>query len=178
MIPSSLTACRGFVLRKVRGVNEACRLLVTSTGHRVRTASLLRTALVFLVMIIPMLAVLALSAIALHTHPAAGVTLAFPMVAQNPKAAEFRVKPQAIRDELLDDKKTFTKDEIEEKAKGIAALEARAAYIDEMTPAAEIERQGGDEELRKKNPDSNEADTETLNFQGEIEKLANRVRKT
>lgn len=73
MIPSSLTASRGFVLRKVGGTLNACRLLVTSTGHRVRHPGLLATVGAFVLMLLPLLAVLAFAAVS-FVHPVLGLT--------------------------------------------------------------------------------------------------------
>lgn len=181
MIPNPLTAARGFVLRKIGGRFDAARLLVSSTGHRVRTAGLGATALEFVGMVAPLVLLLLIALMLLAAHPLtalAGAKLAFPaVVAKNAKAAEFRAKAEQIRKDLLDDSKTFTKDEIEARAKDIAALEARAAYVAEFTPAEEVERQGGDEELRRANPDSDDADVNTLNLKGELEKVGKRVKK-
>jgi hypothetical protein len=66
MIPNALTACRGFVMRKVAGRFDACRQLVSSTGARVSHPSLLATVGVFLLMILPVLLLLAAALAALH----------------------------------------------------------------------------------------------------------------
>lgn len=67
MIPSSLTAARGFVLRKIAGRYDACRQLASGGGAcLVRHPSLLGTVGAFVLMILPVLAVLAIVAVALH----------------------------------------------------------------------------------------------------------------
>jgi hypothetical protein len=55
MIPSALTACRGFVLRLVGGVYDACRVLTSSSGMRITRPSLLQTVGMFVLMILPLL---------------------------------------------------------------------------------------------------------------------------
>lgn len=69
MIPSSLIACRGFVLRKIGGRNQAARLLVTSTGHRVRHPGLLATVGEFISVVAPFLLVLFILAACVAGHP-------------------------------------------------------------------------------------------------------------
>jgi HK97 family phage major capsid protein len=186
MIPS-ITASRGFVLRKVRGVFDACRLLVSSTGHRfsggaaaLARPSLLATVGVFAMILLPVLILLVASVAALHAGEIAGLSLAFPAVLATPthkdgRAAEFRTKAEAIRTELLDSTKTFSKTEVETKAEEIRALEARAALVAEFTPEAEIERQGGDTEIRRANPDNEDASEDVKQYAGEMEKIAKRV---
>jgi HK97 family phage major capsid protein len=66
MIPNALTACRGFVMRKVAGRFDACRQLVSSSGLRVTHPSLLATVGVFVLMLMPVLIALAAIAAALH----------------------------------------------------------------------------------------------------------------
>lgn len=187
MIPSSLTTARGFVLRKVKGVRgaAACALRSTSGGGACVHPSLLATLGVFVVMMLPLFAMLLVAMALLTFHPhAAMAAVPLPMVAgltatgtKNEKVGELRAKAQEIRNDLMDTSKTFTKDEIDARGKDIAALEARAAMIAEFTPEAEIGRQGGDLELRRKNPDSDDADDSTLDFKSEMEKIGKRVRK-
>jgi hypothetical protein len=64
MIPNNLIASRGFVMRKVGGFLHACRLLVTSTGQRIKTyrPSLAGTAGYFLQAVFPVLLFLLLTA--------------------------------------------------------------------------------------------------------------------
>lgn len=61
MIPNALTASRGIVLRKIAGRYDACRQLVSSTGHRISHPSLLATVGVFVLLILPVVALLALA---------------------------------------------------------------------------------------------------------------------
>lgn len=96
-----------------------------------------------------------------------------PLQAKNRKAHEFRAQADAIRAELMDETKTFTKDEIETKASGIAALERRAQIAAEFTPQDEIERQGGDELLKKSAPENDEE--QSPNYAQRIKELAARV---
>lgn len=81
MIPNSLIAARGFVLRRVSGLFAACRLLVTSSGHRIKfaRASLLQTAGFFTLAIVPVLMIMALTALSL-IHPHAAIIGGTPMV--------------------------------------------------------------------------------------------------
>lgn len=186
MIPSSLTAARGFVLRKVRGVFDACRLLVTASGHRLRStgggqASLLQTSVAFAALMLPVLAVLLLVAVltlAPH-HAALALPVAFgPTIeAKNPKVGELLTKAAALEAEIADESKPMTGEELKTKADAARSFRARAAHVLEQTPQDEIDRQGGDEALRRSNPDSDAADKDTLDFAGEIEKLAIKVRK-
>jgi HK97 family phage major capsid protein len=92
-------------------------------------------------------------------------------------AGEFRAKAEVIRAELLDETKTFTKDELENKSKEMAALEQRAAIVAGFTAAEEIASQGGDEALKRANIENDDADIETKEYAGEMEKLAKKVRK-
>jgi HK97 family phage major capsid protein len=81
MIPSSLVVSRGFVLRKVRGAFDACRSFGSSTGARVTHPSLLATVGAFVMVLLPVLALMAVAAAALLWHPAiatAGVLKAMP----------------------------------------------------------------------------------------------------
>src|SRR5574340_281398 len=96
-----------------------------------------------------------------------------PLQAKNRKAHEFRAQADAIRAELMDETKTFTKDEIETKASGIAALERRAQIAAEFTLEDEIERQGGDELVKKSAPENDEE--QSPNYAQRIKELAARV---
>jgi hypothetical protein len=67
MIPNALTAARGFVMRKVAGRFDACRQLVsTGGGVCVSHPSLLATAGVFVLMLMPILLALVAIGVALH----------------------------------------------------------------------------------------------------------------
>jgi len=95
------------------------------------------------------------------------------LAAKNRKANEFRAKADAVRAELMDETKTFTKDEIEARATEIAAWEQRAQIAAEFTPEAEIERQGGDELVKKAAPEADEL--EAPNYAKRVKELAERV---
>lgn len=96
---------------------------------------------------------------------------------KDPKVGQLRAQAQELRDKLANPDVVMSKDEVEKAGQDIAALEARAAMIAGFTPQAEIDDQGGDAELRRANPDSQDASAETLDFQGEIETLAKEARK-
>lgn len=100
-----------------------------------------------------------------------------PVEAKNRKANEFRAKADQLRAELLDESKPLTKDEIEAKSAEIRAFEARAAAAAEFTPEDEIERQGGDEALKRKNPNSEDADADTKDVAARMEQIAKEVRR-
>jgi len=93
--------------------------------------------------------------------------------AKNRKANEFRAKADAVRAELMDETKTFTKDEIEARATEIAAWERRAQIAAEFTPEAEVERQGGDELVKQAGPEND--DLEAPNYAKRVKELAERV---
>lgn len=188
MIPN-FTSSRGFVLRLVSGVFSACRLLTTAAGHRISSAcssvsferpDLLGTSRYFLAMAFPVLLFLVLAAIALQPHAAlASITLAIvpPVVAKDGKAAEFRAEADKLRARIADPAITLTKDELNTALEGIRTFEARAAAVAEFTPRAEIDRQGGDEELQRANPDSNLASDDLKTTRSEMDELADSVRK-
>lgn len=75
-------------------------------------------------------------------------------VTKNRQANEFKARADALRQELIDPDKTYTKDEIDAKVAEIKAFESRAAIAAEFTADAEIQRQGGDEAIRKGGPES------------------------
>lgn len=92
---------------------------------------------------------------------------------------EFRAKAEAIRAELLDETKTFTKDELETKSAQMNAFESRAALVAGFTPDEEIEEQGGTEALvRRAAPENDEGDDGVKDYAAEMDKLAKRVRRT
>ena len=68
---------------------------------------------------------------------------AFTLATKNRKAMELRAQARAIRDEILDESKPMTVDEVKKKQDAMNALEARANAVAEFTADAEIERQGG-----------------------------------
>jgi HK97 family phage major capsid protein len=78
-----------------------------------------------------------------------------PTVTKNRQANEFRAKAQALRDELADETKSFTREEVDAKLDEIKAFESRAAIAAEFTADAEIVRQGGEELVRKPGPNGN-----------------------
>jgi hypothetical protein len=192
MIPN-FTAGVGFVMRKVRGKLEACRLLASGSGS-VNSASavtfeqpgLLATSRYFLAMAFPVLLFLLLTAFALQPHAALAAIglaklapmLAFPaVVAKDGKAAEFRVKADELRSKIADPAVTLTKDELNTALEGIRTYEARAAAVAGFTPGEEIERQGGDEEIQRHNPESNLASDDLKQTRNEMDELATQVRK-
>src|SRR5262245_12489324 len=67
----------------------------------------------------------------------------FTLATKNRKAMELRAQARAIRDEILDESKPMTVDEVKKKQDVMNALEARANAVAEFTADAEIERQGG-----------------------------------
>lgn len=79
------------------------------------------------------------------------------MDTKNRAANELRVQADAIRAKMADPSVQMTKDEVEQAAEGIRALELRANTIAGFTPSAEIERQGGDELVRQAAPENAEA---------------------
>lgn len=78
MIPSSLTAARGFVLRKIRGRYDACRALTTSTGHRLHFASPMQTVGVFMSIVLPLLLLIALVGALLTGHASSAIAMPLP----------------------------------------------------------------------------------------------------
>jgi HK97 family phage major capsid protein len=58
-------------------------------------------------------------------------------------AAAFRAQAKTIREELLDETKPLTQDELKTKTDAIASLEQRADAVAGFTPEADIEAQGG-----------------------------------
>lgn len=95
MIPNALTACRGFVMRKLAGRFDAVRQLVTSDGHRIRVAhpSLLATVGTFVLMVMPAFLILALALGALLGHPESAFALA-----TAPAITDSRVNLREMRD--------------------------------------------------------------------------------
>jgi len=93
-------------------------------------------------------------------------------------ALDFRAKAEAIRAEILDETKTFTKDELEQKSNEMAALETRAALVAGFTPQNEIDDQGGDDALRRSNIENENADEDVKDYAGQMEQLSKKVRKT
>lgn len=81
--------------------------------------------------------------------------------AKDRAANELKERANALRNELLDTSKEFTKDEVEAKRQEIEAIEVRAATIAEFTPEKEIERQGGldDTMVRKGTPETDGTET-------------------
>ena len=72
-----------------------------------------------------------------------------PLVSKNRAANELREKAHALRAELMNPETSFTADEVEKRTADIRAMEMRAAAAAEFTADAEIERQGGDENLTR-----------------------------
>lgn len=184
MIPTNVSG-RGFVLRKINGVFDACRLLGSSGGSMsgggaaVMRPNLLGTTRYFIAMMAPLiLLALAIVAFLVLAKPAAAA-IAFanvPVVAKTGKAAEFRTKADELRQRIADPSVTLTKDELNTALEGIRTYEARAAAVAEFTPTAEIERQGGDEELQRANPDSNLSSTDLKRTRNEMDELATEIR--
>jgi HK97 family phage major capsid protein len=101
MIPNALTACRGFVLRKIGGRYDACRQLLSSGGVSVARPSLLGTLGVFLLMLMPVLLLLAAAVAVLHggTDSLVRIAEAVPVVAAGANLREMRDKrSKAIAD--------------------------------------------------------------------------------
>lgn len=84
-------------------------------------------------------------------------------VSKNREANEFKARADALRKELIDPEVKLNQDEIEAKVAEIRAYEKRAALAAEFTPHAEIDRQGGDELLRKAAPDTG-SDPDDLDY--------------
>lgn len=74
-------------------------------------------------------------------------------VTKNRQANEFRAKADALRQELLDETKTYSKEEIDAKLEEIHVFEKRADLAAEFTPEKEIEDQGGDGGITLPSPD-------------------------
>jgi len=85
------------------------------------------------------------------------------------QAQKWRTDAEAIRKKLLDPEQKMTKQEVETAAAGINDLEARAAAVLQFTPKDEIDRQGGDENLKRKAPGSD--DEEVVTIQSRAAKL-------
>jgi len=81
------------------------------------------------------------------------------LIKKNGAANEMHAQADALRAKLADPTVQMTPDEVQHTIDGIKSLEMRAAAAAEFTPQAEIERQGGDEELKKMAPDTDEVDT-------------------
>src|SRR5690606_30699586 len=78
-----------------------------------------RSLLAFAFPLLLVLAVLALALAGLGTESLAALATAPAVVRKNEVANEFRAKADQIRAELMDESKTFTKDEIEKRAEEI-----------------------------------------------------------
>lgn len=90
------------------------------------------------------------------------------------RANDFRAKADLIRSELMDETKTFTKEEIEKKAEEISALEQRAQILAGYTPQEEIDDQGGDEHTRRAAPE-NQEEVENRAYSKGVKALARKV---
>lgn len=97
-----------------------------------------------------------------------------PLVTKDRIANDFRAQADAKQAELMDTTKTFTQEEVTERAKEIAALRQRAQIAADFTAEAEIRRQGGDEELRKLSPDNTDPDAPATGLRKRAEQLRNR----
>lgn len=75
---------------------------------------------------------------------------------KNGAANELHAQAETLRSKLADATVQMTPDEVQTTIDGIKSLEMRAAAAAEFTPQAEIERQGGDEVLRKAAPETEE----------------------
>lgn len=91
--------------------------------------------------------------------------------------AEFRRQAQQLRDELLDDKKQLTQDEVKQKSDGIAALLARAVAVEGITPEAEVKDQGGDLLLRQAAPENADSDVPEVAFGTRYEQVCKETAK-
>ncbi|MEP6989443.1 MAG: phage major capsid protein [bacterium] len=88
---------------------------------------------------------------------------------------EFRAKAEAIRAELLDESKTFTKEELEQRSAQMIAFESRAAMVAGFTPDEEIESQGG--ALGRAAPEGEGEEEGVKDYAAEMDKLSKRVRR-
>lgn len=79
-----------------------------------------------------------------------------PVVMKDRRANELKAKADAIRAELLDATKEFTKDEVEKRVGEISSLEQRANLAAGYTPQEEIEDQGGDDIVTRNAPGRND----------------------
>lgn len=180
------------LLRKLKG--QCVALFRTATlmpasmfSGNVATANELGAARSVVAFLFPFIAVMAvLLAIAYMTDHASAFALAItPLVtpaAKSSKVGELRAEADRIRKIILNgdpatpDRK-YSKDEIEKMVNEVAGLEARAAAIAGFTPQDEIDRQGGDAEVRALNPDADVAHDVVKAEKGEMEQVASLVRK-
>src|SRR3990167_1663438 len=77
-------------------------------------------------------------------------------------AQKFRTQADELRAKLLDPAVVMTKDEVETTVAGVSALETRAAQAAGFTPREEIDRQGGDDPLKRAGPESAEPEVHTI----------------
>lgn len=101
------------------------------------------------------------------------------LATKNREANELRAKADQLRAELADPSKEFTADEVTKRLDGIRSIEMRAQAIAEFTPQAEIDRQGGDDEVRAFTPDGDakgEGKVIRREFKKEMEKLGEEIR--
>ena len=77
-------------------------------------------------------------------------------------AQKFRTQADELRAKLLDPAVVMTKDEVETTVAGVSALETRAAQAAGFTPREEIDRQGGDDPLKRAGPESGEPEVRTI----------------
>lgn len=80
--------------------------------------------------------------------------------AKNGAANELRAKADALRADLVNPELSLSSNDVAEKVAAIKSWEQRAAVAAEFTPEKEIERQGGDEELKKVAPDADTPEME------------------
>lgn len=177
------------VLRKIRGAATAVFLMPARFGMAggpssgFEQASPLTAARSFLAFVFPMLVILAIAALiatfgsADHISPFAGLGLAGTLVAKDNRAGEFRAEAQKLRDKLADPATNMTQDEVQKALDGIKTFEARAAAVAGFTPQDEIDRGGGDAEVRQLNPDADIATDDVKDMKGEMDAISKLVRK-
>ena len=81
---------------------------------------------------------------------------------QNEQANALLAKATELETRIADPAVEMTKEELETAAKGSANYRARAAAIATFTPTEEIERQGGDADLKRVAPESDDPETRTV----------------
>ncbi len=147
MIPNALTACRGFVLRKIAGRLEACRQLVSSAGARLSRPSLLATVGVFMLMLMPVFLALAAVAAALSSPDSmyalaegAAVVTGTGIRDLKEKRAAALAKARAISDVAEGEKRAMTGEEDSQFTKWMDEVRSLGKTVANREALAEEER--------------------------------------
>lgn len=106
-----------------------------------------------------------------HLHAVGSTLLAtapVAIVSKDPRALALRAEAEAREAELFDPKKRYEPAEAEKRAAEIADLRRRADMAAKFTAADEITRQGGDADLTRLAPGSEDADVQVPAKQAEL----------